>query len=280
MKNFLRRLFSIDNIPAIVVALGSLYVAWLNYQSPQTGPDLFTAMLVAISILSVSLVIERMTVISRIEENTESLKESSHSIEKTLVSLEEQSGIHVWETRDSTGVIGGFEGSIKPAKEEILTASINFETTANRYRIALKHKAEEGCVVKFLTIKPRVGPGKEMNPVVEATARTIGSTPEKLLEQIERNLETIWKEGRTLPDDLWQIRVHQAIGSIFLSIDGDKPHGRMYLSIYPYGEGSSNIWPLIEMRPSLLTGRTYKMLYQSFLRMFEEAEPWSPDEMG
>lgn len=188
--------------------------------------------------------------------------------------------VRMWETRDSRGKEGGFEQAVGPARREIITGSINFETTTTRYLSLLREKAEQGCTVKFVTIRPRVD-GRRINPVLVATARAIGKKPENLLEQIESNLEIIWNEGQKLSEDRkqhWQIRVHETIGTIFLSVDGDEPHGMLFLSFYPYSVIANNDWPIMELRPSSLTGHTYGIFYKSFCKMFEEAEVWHPNQ--
>lgn len=194
VRSVLRRLMSLENLSALIMVIVSLFLAGLNFFSPLSLNALFTAVLFSLGILGVSLVLERLTSLSKLEEKVSSLT--------PLIQL---GRMRIYEKRDE---LPGYRAYIQPAHHEILAIGIDLRTTIRRYLVDLQDKleVEKDYRVLLMVMNPEVD--GHMNPMVERTAQWIGERPDRLQRRIKDNLATLEDFKADLPDHAKQRDSH------------------------------------------------------------------------
>jgi len=243
------------NIAAVIVAI------LLGYRSIQSGAieQYFQAVLAVLGVLTLSQFVagysasQRDARIKQVSEAIARLEQytaSRASADKFLANRKD---------------FPSLESSLVNAKQ-IEVAGMSLSALAVTYHSLLKQKRESGCRLRLVTTNPS-------NKVADLVVQRIHEllSREEHINQVKTVLKTLGRISGHLPSGgSLEVRTLDTLPPFgLLIIDGDMPHGRLRVELYPQSVSASER-PIIELLASR-DGEWYKLFRQQFEILWQKS---------
>ena len=261
MKPMFRAMLRRENAPTSVALVVSVLLVAARLAAAVDDTALSIGILLVLSALATSLIIQRVTVLEGIENSLTEIKgrasfpviDAFYAERSELPRLEEY--------------LGG-------AREEIFAAGIGLNYLAGIQMGLLVAKAEAGCEVKLLLMAPMVEVGTE--PLLQKTSKLIGAPGLELQTWIHSSLDRIMRAKAQLEAgaaERIEVRIHRQIPSlVLLCTDASRATGRIRVELLPYGFDPRNR-PSFELTPQA-GGSLYQLLYDTYRELWRESSAW------
>lgn len=227
IQDIAKRLFSLRNlVPALVITgavIGSLGITpfGLKFNDQQV-------ILALLGFLAIDALVERLDILTNIENNVKDIQRSVSSKFKASEFLKKRSDLP------------RMEQLIESAKDEVWISGVSLGTMVNIHWV-FADKIKQGCKIRFLVFDP------DGQAHLQAAKYYNWKSPDDILRLIKHNLSTLARIPTQGQDTRLQIRViDQVLSSGFFIVDPNKDNARMIVQLYMYHTDSLTS-PLFEL---------------------------------
>jgi len=256
---FIRNWKSIfESIPLSIAIIVSFYTIMVEDITTKTQEELFSYIIMILGLLAFATLIERFL----------SLKEITQLCKETNDYLIER------EMKPNLDSIIFDQKSLPPLEDRLRSATDIAITGGSLFRLAdsysnfFEQKAKEGCLIKFLMLKP----GCDASKLVAEYVVYETSTSDYEV-QLRTALKKLYRLKQHYPDQV-EIKTYECVPPFSLLIcDPKKETGSIMVELYTHAIPNRD-------RPEFIIHarehRLHKLFLEQFNKMWGEAIPWEP----
>ena len=259
LKKSIRRNWRLifESIPLVIAIIAAFYMTTIEDISTKASQDLLSSMIKILGLLATSILFERLL----------SLREIIQLCKGTNDYLIEK------EMKPNLDSIISDRKSLPPLEDRLRSATDIAITGGSLFRLAdsysnfFEQKAKEGCLIKFLMLKP----GCEASKLV-AEHVVYGTSPSEYDAQLLSALKKLYRLKQK-NRNLVEIKTYECVPPFSLLIcDPKKESGSIMVELYTHAVS-------IRDRPefflhALHEPRWYNFFLEQFNQMWEKAIPW------
>lgn len=264
MRDWRRRIFTIDNLPLIVVIFAASIVFVLHVFR-RTYFDLQAMIVLFLDILAFGLLVQRVVFLDRIERSVATIRAGWP--------LSDIEAFH--STRES---LPGVPELLRRATQEVFVVGMSLGTLVGVHVGQVAAKAEKRCQVRLLMMSPVLEDGSP-NPLVAALEEY--SAFPGLDKSISANIEQIVARQNRLESQLreyLQLRVYFDLPTLTIFfMDAALSRGQAVIELLPYRFDPTDR-PSFELSASR-SEELLSRLYSRYEEMWHAARSWPPTEL-
>lgn len=212
---------AIEYLPIALTVFAGIFITLLHQFRPLSSEKLLGWILLILSLLATSILIDRFTRLNRIEKSTSDLKS---------ILGDEGGGISVDRVLSTRKELHALESRLSGAKEIFILGGSLFRLTSE-YLSFFEEKAKEKCLLRFLVVSPD---SQAIKYIAKSIVYEVDDT-RKYKNHVRTSLQNLKKLGLAYPEQV-RIRLYDVVPSysVLGSIELNEPESEMMIEFYTY----------------------------------------------
>lgn len=253
LQQFFRRLIQLRNVAPLVIIVGALLGTLM--QKP-LGLERDQLLLALLAFLAIDALVERLELLTNIEQDVEALK---NSMESRLGARE-----FLCYRKDFPRL----EHIIASAKRDIWVSGVTLDSMV-AFAGVFQSRLKDGLKLRFLAIDPD-------GDAVQEASEYLLSTPEDLAERVRANLDTLFRRLAQGEAEQVQIRVTNRRPSLgYFVVDATDNTGHMSVMAYLYQTQTTDQLPMMLLRKGI-DPHWYDVYLRDLQTLWDDATEWRP----